>query len=48
MQLVDVADIFARSSNEIFSSIASDTDTNRIKAMKVTGGDLVFSKTQMK
>ncbi len=48
MQLVDVADIFAKSSNEIFSSIASDTNTNRIKAMKVTGGDLVFSKTQMK
>ena len=30
MKLVDVADIFARSSNEIFSSIASDTKNNRI------------------
>jgi len=48
LELVDVADIFARSSNEIFSGIASDTSANRIKAMKVPGGDLVFSKTQMK
>jgi aspartyl-tRNA synthetase len=36
MQLVDVIDIFARSTNEIFSSIASDKDINRIKAIKVT------------
>ena len=48
MQLVDVIDIFARSTNEIFSWIASDTVNNRIKAIKVTGGDNVFSKTQMK
>jgi aspartyl-tRNA synthetase len=48
LELVDVADIFAKSSNEIFSSIASDSTGNRIKAMKVPGGDLVFSKTQMK
>ena len=48
MKLVDVIDIFARSTNDIFSSIASDKKTNRIKAIKVTNGDNVFSKTQMK
>jgi aspartyl-tRNA synthetase len=48
MKLVDVASIFARSTNEIFSSIASDTKNNRIKAIKVTNGDNYFSKTQMK
>ena len=36
MKLIDVADIFARSTNEIFSSIASDTTKNRVKAIKVT------------
>jgi aspartyl-tRNA synthetase len=48
LELVDVADIFAKSSNEIFSGIASDATNNRIKALKVPGGDRVFSKTQMK
>lgn len=48
MSLVDVIDIFARSTNEIFSGIASDKITNRIKAIKVTNWDNVFSKTQMK
>ena len=48
MKLIDVIDIFANSTNEIFASIASDQTTNRIKAIKVTGWDLVFSKTQMK
>ena len=48
LELIDVADIFAKSSNEIFLSIASDSVSNRIKAMKVPGWDLVFSKTQMK
>ena len=48
MKLVDVIDIFARSTNEIFSSIASDTAWNRIKAIRVPNGDNVFSKTQMK
>ena len=48
MQMVDVADIFARSTNEIFSSIAQDTKKNRIKALKVTNWDNVFSKSQMK
>jgi aspartyl-tRNA synthetase len=35
MELIDVADIFARSTNEIFSSIAADKENNRIKALKV-------------
>jgi aspartyl-tRNA synthetase len=48
LDMVDVIDIFARSSNEIFSSIAQDVVHNRIKALKVPNGDRIFSKTQMK
>ncbi len=48
MELVDVADIFARSTNEIFSSIAADKEWNRIKALKVVKWDEIFSKSQMK
>ena len=48
MAMVDVIDIFARSSNEIFSDIAKDTKGNRIKALKVPNGDNIFSKRQMK
>lgn len=48
LTMVDVDDIFARSSNEIFTSIAKDSKNNRIKALKVPNGDNVFSKTQMK
>ncbi len=48
LHLIDVIDIFARSTNEIFASIASDPETNRIKAIKVVGWDEKFSKTQMK
>jgi aspartyl-tRNA synthetase len=48
MKLIDVADIFAKSTNEIFSSIASDTTKNRVKAIKVEKWDEYFSKTQMK
>jgi aspartyl-tRNA synthetase len=48
MELVDVIDIFERSSNEIFSSIAKDKKNNRIKALKVKDGDNIFSKRQMK
>ena len=48
MKLVDVIEVFAGSTNEIFSSIASDKKANRIKAIKVTNGDNLFSKTQMK
>ncbi len=48
MKLVDVIDIFARSTNEIFASIASEKDLNRIKAIRVPKWDELFSKTQMK
>ncbi|PID86301.1 aspartate--tRNA ligase [Candidatus Gracilibacteria bacterium] len=48
LKMVDVASIFARSTNEIFSSIASDTKSNRIKALRVPSGDEYFSKSQMK
>jgi len=48
LEMVDVMDIFSRSTNEIFSSIASDTKTNRIKALRVPAWDTYFSKTQMK
>ncbi len=48
MKLIDVWDIFAKSTNEIFSSIASDLENNRVKALKVENWDNIFSKTQMK
>jgi aspartyl-tRNA synthetase len=48
MPLVDVIDIFAKSTNEIFSEIAQDKAHNRIKAIKVPNGDNIFSKRQMK
>ncbi|NPA27481.1 MAG: aspartate--tRNA ligase [Epsilonproteobacteria bacterium] len=48
LAMVDVIDIFERSSNEIFSEIAKDRKKNRIKALKVPNGDNIFSKRQMK
>ena len=48
LAMVDVIDIFARCDNEIFTSIASNPKDNRIKALKVPGGDKVFSKREMK
>jgi aspartyl-tRNA synthetase len=48
MPMVDVIDIFARSTNEIFSDIAKDKAHNRIKAIKCPNGDNIFSKRQMK
>ncbi len=48
MKLVDVADIFAKSTNWIFSWIWADQEKNRIKALKVVNWDNLFSKTQMK
>lgn len=47
MSLVDVKDIFSRSTNEIFLTIASDPNS-RIKAIRVPNWDNIFSKTQMK
>ncbi len=48
LEMVDVLDIFERCENEIFSTIAKSPKKNRIKALKVPGGDNIFSKRQMK
>jgi len=48
LKMVDVIDIFERCDNEIFTNIAKKPKTNRIKALKVPGADLVFSKREMK
>ncbi|QFR49268.1 aspartate--tRNA ligase [Sulfurimonas lithotrophica] len=48
LKMVDVIDIFERCDNEIFSKIAAQPHKNRIKALKVPGADLVFSKREMK
>ncbi len=48
MEMVDVIEIFANSTNEIFANIAKDTKNNRIKALKCPNGDNIFSKRQMK
>ena len=47
LKMIDVIDIFARSSNEIFSKIATEPKKNRIKALKVPNGDNIFSKREM-
>ena len=48
LKMVDVIDIFERCDNEIFTNIAKSPKTNRIKALRVPGADLVFSKREMK
>lgn len=48
LKMVDVIDIFSRCDNEIFTKIAQSPHTNRIKALKVPGADLIFSKREMK
>jgi aspartyl-tRNA synthetase len=48
LKMVDVIDIFARCDNEIFTKIAQNPKMNRIKALRVPGADLVFSKREMK
>ena len=48
LSMVDVIDIFEKCQNEIFSNIAKDPKKNRIKALKVPGGDTIFSKREMK
>ena len=48
LKMVDVIDIFERCDNEIFTKIASQPHKNRIKALRVPGADLVFSKREMK
>ena len=47
LPFIDVADIFARSTNAIFSEPAKDVKRNRAKAIVVPGGDKIFSKRQM-
>lgn len=44
MPLIEVAEYFVDSSNEMFASIAKDTKNNRFKAIKVKGGDAFFSR----
>ena len=48
LKMVDVIDIFERCDNEIFTNIAKQPHKNRIKALKIPGADLVFSKREMK
>ncbi len=48
LKMVDVIDIFERCDNEIFTNIAKAPHINRIKALKVPGADLIFSKREMK
>ena len=48
LAMVDVIDIFERCDNEIFTNIAKQPHKNRIKALKIPGADLVFSKREMK
>jgi len=48
LKMVDVIDIFERCDNEIFTNIAKNPHINRIKALRVPGADLVFSKREMK
>ncbi|HUH41653.1 MAG TPA: aspartate--tRNA ligase [Sulfurimonas sp.] len=48
LKMVDVIDIFLRCDNEIFTNIAKQPHKNRIKALRVPGADLVFSKREMK
>jgi aspartyl-tRNA synthetase len=46
--MVEVADIFAKSSNEIFANIAKKPHVNRIKALRVPGADKIFSRKTLK
>lgn len=48
LKMVDVIDIFERCDNEIFTSVAANPKMNRIKALRVPGADLIFSKREMK
>lgn len=42
--MVEVGDCFLDSSNDIFKTIAQDSKNNRIKALKVSGGDKFFTR----
>ena len=47
MPLVEVADLFVNSNNDIFKEIALDTKANRIKALCVRDGDFKFSRKSL-
>jgi aspartyl-tRNA synthetase len=48
LKMIDVIDIFERCDNEIFTAVAANPKMNRIKALRVPGADLIFSKREMK
>jgi len=48
MPMVDVIDLFQEINNDIFKNIAKDSACNRIKALKVEGGDHFFSRKALK
>ena len=48
LAMVEVSDIFAKSSNEVFASIASKPHVNRVKALRVPGADKVFTRKTLK
>ena len=48
MELVDVIDLFEKCDSPIFAEIAQYPKTNRIKALKVPGGDKAFSRKIIK
>ncbi len=48
LPMTDVLSEFKDSSNEIFASIASDAKNNRIKALKIPGGDNFYSRKMLK
>ena len=48
MELVDVIDLFEKCDSPIFAEIAQYPKTNRIKALKVPGGDEAFSRKIIK
>lgn len=48
LELVEVGELFIDSSNEIFKNISQDLQNNRFKALKIEGGDLKFSRKDLK
>ena len=48
LEMIEVSDLFADSTNEIFAKIAEDRKKNRIKALKIPNGDSFFSRKQIK
>lgn len=44
LPLIDVAEFFVDSNNEIFSNIAKDLNKNRFKSLKIPNGDSFFTR----